>query len=94
MSLGLLEAMAGGLPAVVGSGPGNPEAVGSDAGLVVEPGDAEGLAEALSQLASDSTARKETGKAARARVRDRFSLDQMLEGVDAAYKYALGVGID
>lgn len=89
LSIGLLEAMAGGLPAVVGAGPGNPEAVGPDAGLVVPPGDEAGLARALAQLAGNPAARQIAGDAARARVKRLFSLEQMLAGVRSAYMEAL-----
>lgn len=64
------EAMATGL-AVIGSHAGGiPEVLG-DAGILVMPGDAAGLASALTELADDRAARAELGARARARAEER-----------------------
>lgn len=64
----LLEAMASGLAVVASDVAGIPEVVAPDCGLLVPPGDAEALAEALARLAGDATRRVELGRAARAHV--------------------------
>jgi glycosyltransferase involved in cell wall biosynthesis len=89
LSLALLEAMGGGLPAVVSDGPGNPEAVGEDAGIVVPTGNEDALVRALAELATDPGRRSAGGAAARRRVEERFTVGQMLHHVDAAYRQAL-----
>jgi glycosyltransferase involved in cell wall biosynthesis len=89
LSFAVLEAMASGLAMVVSDGAGNPEAVG-DAGIVVPAGDERALAAALQELASDGAARARLGAAARERVRTQFSVEQMLAGVQAGYRAALG----
>ncbi len=88
LSFAVLEAMAAGLAMVVSDGPGNPEAVG-DAGVVVPVGDVGALAAALGSLALDRERRERLGAAARERVRAQFSVEQMLDGVAAAYAAAL-----
>jgi glycosyltransferase involved in cell wall biosynthesis len=66
----VLEAMAAGLPVVASRVGAIPELLG-DGGLLVEPGDADGLAAALRDL-SDPVHRARLGEAARARVGDRY----------------------
>lgn len=58
-------------------------------GLLVEPGDAKALADAISELAADADLRAALGKAARSRTEARFGLaactDRFLSILDAAY---------
>jgi glycosyltransferase involved in cell wall biosynthesis len=76
----LMEAMSSGLAVVASRTGGIPELVeDGEGGLLVEPGDAEGLAEALRGLASDAAARAMIGRAARARVLEAFDLDEQAE---------------
>ena len=62
----LLEAMQSGVPVVAARAGASPETVG-DAGLLVEPGDAEGFADAMAQLVFDDELRATLIKAGRAR---------------------------
>ena len=89
LSFAVLEAMGRGLVMVVSDGPGNPEAVG-DAGVVVPVGDRAALATALTRLALDGEERRRLGAAARDRVAMRFTLEALREGVETAYRAALG----
>lgn len=67
----LQEAMSAGLAVIAADAAGTPEVVG-DAGLLVNPKDAGGIADALLRLAGDPTLASDLGRRAQARVRDRF----------------------
>jgi glycosyltransferase involved in cell wall biosynthesis len=84
LSLALLEAMASGLPVIASEIPSNREVVG-EAGILVPPGDASALCEAIVQLAADHELRSRLGEAARRRVADRFSLERMLRETGELY---------
>lgn len=92
LPMGILEAMAQGLPIVSTPIGGIPEAVGEGReGFLVQPGDIETLARTLERLVSDRDLRRKTGAAARARVSSTFSVDQILPQVERIYG-ELGVG--
>lgn len=85
--ISMLEAMACGTPAVcteVGTGTSWVNRHG-ETGLVVPPRSPEALAAAIRALLHDEGRRREMGEAATLRARDRFSRDQMLEGIAALY---------
>ena len=79
-----LEAMAYGTPVVVARAASLPEVVG-DAALLVEPGDADGLASALEQLLDDAALRERLIAAGHARVSE-FSWARTAEQTVAAYR--------
>src|SRR5438309_1878761 len=54
----IIEAMAHGLPVIASNLGGIPDAVGDDAGILVPPGDASALAEAMLRLSKDPDLRK------------------------------------
>ncbi|ANC72062.1 GT4 family glycosyltransferase PelF [Deinococcus radiodurans] len=83
----VIEAMAMGRPPVATRVGGVPEAVG-DAGLIVRPRDALGVANALTKLLDDPALRQQLGQAARARVMDLFTLDGCLDAYRRAYPVA------
>ncbi len=87
----VLDAMAMGL-AVAGTRAGGiPEAVDDGVtGLLVPPGQAEALAEALVRLLGDPELRRRMGDAGRARVRAEFGVDHLVEGTLAAYRRLTG----
>ncbi|MEM7355447.1 MAG: glycosyltransferase family 4 protein [Acidobacteriota bacterium] len=71
----ILEAMAAGLPVVATSVSGIPEAVEHGVtGLLVEPEDAVGLAQALGRLASDAELCSRMGQSAKRSLNERFSI--------------------
>ncbi len=71
----LMEAMSSGIPVVASRLSGIPELVDDGrTGLLVQPGDAEGLTEALRRLADDPDLRTRLGEAGRARVRREFDV--------------------
>ena len=84
----LLEAMAAGKPVVstdLGTGTSFVNQ-NDDTGLVVAPGDAEALHDAIGRLAADQTLRASMGAAARRRARSAFTVDRMIESILALYR--------
>jgi glycosyltransferase involved in cell wall biosynthesis len=59
-------------------------------GLVVAPGDATGLAEALEQVARDPGLRQRMGEAARLRVLQGYTESQVAQALRASYTALLG----
>jgi glycosyltransferase involved in cell wall biosynthesis len=69
-----LEAIACGVPVVATRNGGLPEIVADgECGLLVTPGDVEGIARALSLLGSDDALRERLSRGARRRAQERFS---------------------
>ena len=85
LPIGVLEALACGVPVVATRVGGTPEAVTPDVGTLVAPGDAAALAEAIVALLSDPARRAAMASAARARHAERFGLDRMLDATAAVY---------
>ncbi len=72
----VLEAMAAGLPVVATNVSGIPEAVSHETtGLLVEPDDVTVLAGALERVLTDAALSARFGAAARARIREEFTLE-------------------
>lgn len=87
MPMGLLEAMAAGLPVVASRVGGIPEVVDDGVqGLLIQPGDVEGLTRALRQLLHDPLRRGRMGQAARLRIRQRYAADIVLPQVEVLYR--------
>ncbi len=73
----LMEAMAAGKPVITTRIAGVPELVEHGrSGLLVAPGDATGLADAIATLLADATLRVRMGENGRATVRDAFNIDR------------------
>jgi glycosyltransferase involved in cell wall biosynthesis len=75
--VGLIEALACGLPAVGTEAGGTPELLGEGAGILVPPGDTEALVQALETLASEPELRADLARAGRARVEERFDINRV-----------------
>lgn len=86
---GLLEAMACGLPIVAERIGGIPEYVNDEAAILTEPGDAEGLATAISRLAVSECLRDEMGCAARQRAK-QLDWSCVAKATTDVYGLALG----
>lgn len=87
----VLEAMACGRPVVASAVDGVPEAVADgETGILVPPGDAGRLADALIGLLRDPAKGDEMGRRGRARIEALFSASQMVEKTQAVYEACLG----
>lgn len=86
-----LEAMAAGLPAVITNVGGNPDIVRgeADGGLLVPYGDSNALADAVTRFLEDPAFRACCAENARARVRDAFTLEGMVEETYRTYRDVL-----
>ncbi len=85
LPMSILEAMAAGRAVVATRVGGVPDAVADgETGVLVAPGDAEGLAQALRDARADAA---RLGAAGRRRLEERFTL----EGMIAGYERALGL---
>jgi glycosyltransferase involved in cell wall biosynthesis len=85
-----IEALAAERPAVATRVGGTPDVIrdGVD-GFLVEPGDVDGLAARLADLAADPARRARMGAAGRTRVRERYAVDRLVDDVDALYRSLL-----
>jgi len=83
--------MAFGRPVVAAAGGGLLELVSDDeTGLLVPPRDAAALRAAVDRLLADPELRARLGSAARARARDRFGWDAVIERTLDVYRTAIG----
>ncbi len=88
--LAVAEAMAAGLPVVASDAGALPELIEDDVtGLVVPPDQPPELARAVLRVLRDRELTAGLAENARARVRERFSLDAMLRGYEAFYDEVL-----
>ncbi len=80
----LLEAMAAGLPIAATDAGGASDALDGDrCGLLVGRGDHDALAEALARLARDGDLAERLGRAAHARVAERFTIARMVDAYES-----------
>lgn len=87
MPMALLEAMSWGLPVIATPVGGVPEAIEHNVnGLLVRPGDIDGIAAAVARLMSEPALRRRLGAAARQTIEARFSLDATLERLGEVYR--------
>lgn len=90
LPVSILEAMAVGKPVIATAIGGTDEAiVHRETGLLVPPADPAGLASALQLLLEDSSLRQRIGDAGRARVRQNFSAEAMIEQLSGVYHEVL-----
>ena len=76
----IAEAMATGKPVISTTVAGIPELVANgETGLLIAPGDAPGLAEAMGRLACDENLRSDFGRAGRLRIEQNFTIERTIE---------------
>jgi glycosyltransferase involved in cell wall biosynthesis len=93
MPMSLLEAMALGRPVIAADVGGNAELVAhGETGFLVPPGDLPALTEAILELARDPGGAAAMGAAGRARQRERFTGEQMVDGYLSAFERAIERG--
>jgi glycosyltransferase involved in cell wall biosynthesis len=86
-----LEAMERARPVIASAVGGLPEIVSHRrTGLVVEPGDAEALADAMAELAGDLTLAAAMGEAGRERAVSEFTPERSAKRIETLYRAALG----
>ena len=83
--IGVLEALACGVPQVATDVGGTREAVVPETGLLVPPRDPGALARALTRMLQDAPGRRAMGGASRDRHARRFGLEPMLDATAALY---------
>ena len=90
LSNSILEYMAAGLPVAATDCGGNGELVQEgETGCLVKPGDAAGLAEAVSKLLDDREMARRMGARGRQRVEERYAADRVVEKWMDIYNKAL-----
>jgi colanic acid/amylovoran biosynthesis glycosyltransferase len=82
----LIEAMACGLPTIASESGGIPELLGDDAGVLVPPGDAEALAEALERVAADRDLRVTLAERGRKRVEETFAIERIAAALHVRFR--------
>ena len=82
----LLESMAAGAPVVATRVGGTPEAlIDGENGLLIPPGDASAITHAVARLLDDRELGRRLGCAARALIRNRFSVERMVQSTEQLY---------
>ncbi len=86
----IMEYMACGLPVVCSPGGGNPELVlQGETGVLTPAGDRDALAASLRELAADRALARRMGDAGRARLARHFTVERLVEDLEAVYLEAL-----
>lgn len=84
--LGVLEAMAAGVPVIASRIDGVPELVDAVSGVLVAPDDPEAIRSALARLLDDPQRRAEMGRAAASRAAERFTPERHARELVEAYE--------
>jgi glycosyltransferase involved in cell wall biosynthesis len=88
--IGVLEALACGVPQVATDVGGTAEALTPETGVLVPPGDARALADAVVALLRDPARRAAMSRAARARHAESFGVARMVAATASVYEQAAG----
>lgn len=92
LGVSLLQAQAAGLPVIASRVGGIPEAiVHQQTGVLVAPGDAQALSQAIADLLNNRECRVSLGMAGRRRILGEFSVDAMVDGNLAVYRDVLNL---
>jgi glycosyltransferase involved in cell wall biosynthesis len=85
----LIHALASARPIIASNVGGIPEIVTADAGILVGPGDIDGLVGAITSLAADPVRRSALGSGARRRYDEEFELSVWMQRLRARYERVL-----
>lgn len=85
LPMGVLEAMAWGVPVIAANVGGIPEALGTEAGVMFAPGDVAALATHLEHLLADAVLRRRLGAAGQRRAAEFFGSERVLTALGALY---------
>jgi glycosyltransferase involved in cell wall biosynthesis len=85
----LIEAGAAGRPAIATNVGGTAEVVTPETGILVPPDDEAALAGAIVQISEASDLRRAMGKHARAHILDRYTVERLIDDIDALYRELL-----
>jgi glycosyltransferase involved in cell wall biosynthesis len=91
LPIGVLEAMACGVPQVATAVGGTPEAVTADTGVLVPPSDPAAVAEATVRLLRDPELRRRMAEASRRRHAQAFTVERMVGETEALYREVLSL---
>ena len=87
----VIEAMAYGIPPIVTDSGGSPELIENGvSGLIVPPKDAGAIADAILRLYRDPGQRRQMGREAKARIADRFSIEDTIGRTHLLYRQLMG----
>ena len=86
-----VDALRRGRPVVGFAAGGLPEVVDTDTGVLVTPGDEDGLGAAIRRLIEDPALGDRLGRRGRERYTDHFTADRMARQTEAVYRAALGL---
>lgn len=89
----IAEAMSFGVPVIASDVGGIPDTLTAQSGVLVSPGDAAGLADALVRVAEDADERRRMGRAARERYETLFSPQAVLPTLLSVYRRVAGRGV-
>ena len=87
--LAAIEGLAAGRPLIATATGGLPELAGDGRGLLVPPGDADGLGAAIDRMIADASLRLDAGERAAAFARAELTPETHLAGLEAAYAAAV-----
>jgi len=92
ISITLLEAMSSGLPVVATSVGGNTEVLENGlCGILVPPRDPEKMAQGILTIISDQGKARSLGKAAKKRVKEKFSIKRVVRELESLYRSLLNM---
>jgi glycosyltransferase involved in cell wall biosynthesis len=78
--IGLIEAMACGVPVIASDGPGTSQIVVDEtSGYLFPPGDSSALSDRLDKLLDNGRLRRNFGRAGRSRVEENFAWDKIID---------------
>ena len=85
----VIEAGAAGVPMIAANVGGIPEIFGEHSGALFAPSNVAAMADAIAAALDDGAATQSRARALQQRIRQHFSQDAMVDGVEAGYRDAI-----